>query len=73
MQTTDIMIHIDEQLDTNQQQELESEARKLEGVIAPRFNQPHLFLVSYNPEKINSSELLNAVKANGYNGQLVGM
>ncbi|MCK5877171.1 MAG: hypothetical protein KAG43_06010 [Candidatus Marithrix sp.] len=73
MQTTDIMLHIDEQLESKQQQILENDVRKLEGVIAPRFNRPHLFLVSYNPEKVKSLELLNFVTARGYNCQLVGM
>ena len=73
MQTSDIMIHVNEQLEANSQQELETEVRKLEGVIAPRFNQAHLLLVSYNPEKTSSSAILGIVKAKGYTAQLVGM
>ena len=73
MQTSDVMIHIDENLDTSKQQELETEIRELEGVIAPRFNLEHLLLVSYNPDKTSSSELLSVVKDKGYNAQLVGM
>ncbi|MES9858722.1 MAG: ATP-binding protein [Sedimenticola sp.] len=73
MQASDIMIHIDENLMGSEQQELETTVRELEGVIAPRFNKEHLFLVSYNPDKINSSELLSTVKASGYKAQLVGM
>ena len=34
MQSTDIMIHINESLTENKQQELESELRSVEGVIA---------------------------------------
>ncbi|MBK5963973.1 hypothetical protein CCR95_07695 [Thiocystis minor] len=73
MQTTDIMIHIDETLDTVQQQALESRIRGLQGVIAPRFNKPHLLLVAYNPDRTSSAVLLDAVKARGYTGRMVGL
>lgn len=73
MQTADIMIHIDDNLVTSEQQELEAKVRELEGVIAPRFNQKHLFLVSYNPDKTNASALLDVIKTTGYKAQLVGM
>ena len=66
MQATD-------KLEIRQQQELESEVRGVEGVIAPRFNQPHLLVVSYNPDTTGSSKLLSVVKAKGYSAQLVGM
>jgi|GEM_PF-2151266 len=73
MQLSDVMIHINEQVDTNQQYALETTIRKVEGVVAPRFNQPHLFLVSYNPEKTSSSSILHVVQKSGYTAQLVGI
>ena len=49
MQTTDIMIHINGSLDAAQQQAIESELREIEGVIAPRFDQPHLLVILNRP------------------------
>lgn len=73
MQTTDILIHIDEVLNPNQQQVIESELRAIEGVIAPRFNKPHLLVISYNSDKTNTLALLKAVKDKGYQAQVVGL
>ena len=73
MNSIDVMIHINEQLNLSQQQEIENQLREVEGVIAPRFNKPHLLLIYYNTDKTNSSFLQNFVKAKGYQTQLVGM
>ena len=73
MQTTDIMIHINEPLDATQRQAIESELREIEGVIAPRFDQPHLLVILYDSESTNSSTLLNVVKSKGYQAQLIGL
>ena len=75
MDFSDLIIHVNETLEANERESLENELRKLNGVIAPRFNKqtPHLLLVSYNPQKIGSSQLLKRVKAHDYNAQLIGM
>jgi len=73
MNSIDVMIHVDEQLNLSQQQEIENQLREVEGVIAPRFNTPHLLLIYYNMDKTNSSVLQNFVKSKGYQTQLVGM
>lgn len=73
MQTTDVMIHINEQLNTQQKQIIETQLREINGVIAPRFNKEHLLLVCYNSDRTNSSILLNCVKLQGYQTQLVGI
>jgi vacuolar-type H+-ATPase subunit D/Vma8 len=70
---TDILIHVNEELEKNQKKELESELRNIEGVIAPRFNKEHLLLVEYDSNKIDTSVLLDAVKSGGYQAQLVGL
>ncbi|MEW6514987.1 MAG: ATP-binding protein [Pseudomonadota bacterium] len=73
MHTPDITIHIDQTLDTVTQQGLESSMREIDGVIAPRFNLPHMLVVLYNSEKTNPAALLDAVRSKGYQAQLVGM
>ena len=73
MQTADILIHIDETLDSDQQQQLEDSLRAVEGVIAPRFNKPHMLLVAYNSAVTSSAQLLHKVSHEGLHARLVGM
>lgn len=73
MQTPEIMIHINEQLNLDQQQAIESAMREIDGVIAPRFNLPHMLVILYDADKIDSATLLDAIKSQGYQAQLVGL
>ena len=73
METCDIMIHIDESLAQIKQQELESELRSIEGVIAPRFNKPHLLVIAYDTMRTDSPALLKHVTDKGYQAQLVAL
>jgi hypothetical protein len=73
MHTPDITIHINQELDQERRQELELSMRRINGVIAPRFNLPHLLVVLYNAERTSASALLDAVRGSGYQAQLVGL
>ena len=75
MQLTDVLVHVSEKISGDEKTHLVDQLRKLNGVIAPRFTEDkdHLLLVSYNSDAINALALLNKVKQNGYNAQLVGM
>lgn len=73
MYTTDVMIHIKQTIAPEQQQVLETTMREIDGVIAPRFNLPHMLVVLYNAEKTSSKALLNSVRGKGYQAQLVGL
>lgn len=73
MHTPDITIHINQKLDQQKQQELESSMRMIDGVIAPRFNLPHLLVVLYNSGRTSPAVLLDAVRGKGYQAQLVGL
>ena len=74
MSVSDILIHIDEDLNEQQRKSLEDSMRDINGVVAPRFNsgKEHLLLVAFNPEVTTTSALLANVKSLGYNAQLVG-
>ena len=72
-QITDLIIHVDESIDHREEQLLLGEVRKMEGVMTPEFNRPHLMMVTYNPEKVNSYELLTTVRSEGYHAQLIGI
>ena len=75
MHIADLLIHVNESLGSARRESLEEELRRVQGVIAPRFNKetPHLLLVAYDPQQIDSRNLLKRVRANGYSAQLVGM
>lgn len=73
MHTPDITIHINQELEQEKQQALETAMREIDGVIAPRFNLPHMLVVLYNSERTTPAALLAAVKGKGYQAQLVGL
>ncbi len=71
----DVIIHINEPLDTEARTALENTMRKIEGVVSPGFNagKAHLLLITYNTETTTTAALLEKVRAAGYTGQVVGM
>jgi len=75
MQLTDVLIHLNKNTSKTEKDNIVENLRKIEGVIAPRFNEEkeHLLLVSYNSDTTNSLALLNDVKSTGYTAQLVGL
>ena len=75
MNVVDVLIHVNNRLDNNQRVQLEQTMRDLDGVIAPRFNpdHPHLMLVAFNPQHVQSKTLLQQVKSVGYQAQLIGV
>jgi hypothetical protein len=73
MQTTDIMIHLNDTPSHAQQQEIEADLREMAGVIAPRFNKPKLLVVLYNPDLTDSVTLLKMVAEHGQAAQLIGL
>jgi hypothetical protein len=73
MQTTDVMIHLNDAPSHAQQQEIEASLREMAGVIAPRFNKRTLLVVLYDPGQIDSGILLKKVTGQGFTAQLVGL
>ena len=75
MQLTDVLIHLDKNINETEKENIIEQLRAVEGVVAARFNKEkeHLLLVSYNSDTTSSLTLLNEVKAKGYKAQLVGL
>ncbi|KPK73684.1 MAG: hypothetical protein AMJ84_01755 [Acidithiobacillales bacterium SM23_46] len=75
MSISDVMIHINESLDTEARSSLEDATRKVEGVVSARFNhgKEHLLAVAYDTTKTNAAVVLQSVRAGGCTAQLVGM
>lgn len=73
MNVSDVLIHVNERLDSQARQSLEEEMRQVEGVIAPRFSpgHEHLMVVAFNPAQVHTSALLQKVQSFGYGAQLI--
>lgn len=72
---TDVLIHINDDLDAAARQALERGSSQAAGVTQARFcgGKEHLLLVSYNPAATRAGEILEAVRGKGVQAQLVGL
>jgi len=71
----DILIHVDEDLDDSHKLKIANELRKQRGVVSVLNHEktPHLFVVKYKNNEVNSSELLASVCQSGIHAELVGI
>ena len=72
---SDVMIHIDENLNVREQSQLENQMRQQKGVVGLGYHetQPHLMIVEFNQETTTPKDLLHAVNDFGLHAELVGM
>ena len=71
---SDIMLHIDEELNLKEQHLLEENMRKQNGVIGLGYHEkhPHLMIVEYDIDSTTPQNLLHTVKDYGLHAELVG-
>ena len=71
---SDIMLHIDEDLNQKEQLILESQMRDQTGVIGLGYHntQPHLMIVEYDRDATTPKTLLHTVHNYGLHAELVG-
>jgi len=71
----DITLHIDENLNTEQRETIEESLRALDGVVSVHNSEktPHLSIVQYNPEEMDSKRILKRVTDQGAHAELIGM
>ena len=71
----DVTIHVDETLDASGISPLDAAFREQDGVVSVHVDEkrPHLFVLEYNPVKVNSSDLLKVVQQQGMHAELVGL
>jgi hypothetical protein len=72
---TDVLIHIDDALESDQRQGLETRLREIDGVVSVKNpdDRPHLTLVQYVPDKVSAQNLLKIVTGEGVRAELVGL
>jgi len=71
----DVVVHVDETLKPDQLKTIEDHIHKIGGVVSAcnRDDQPHLILVTYNPERVKSIDILEKVRRDGVHAELVGL
>ena len=71
----DVTMHIDENLNAEQKGTLEESLRTLDGVVSVHNSEktPHLSIVQYNPDKIDSKRILKRITDQGAHAELIGL
>ncbi len=75
IQLADVTIHVDEDLAPDRRAGVEGKLRAIDGVVSVHNpdNRPHLIVVEYNPQKVKSTALLEAVKSENVHAELIGL
>ena len=75
IQLADVTVHMDENLDAGMRSSIEDQVRALDGVVSFHNpdDRPHLAVVEYDPAKVNSRSILDAVMAKGVHAELIGL
>lgn len=73
-QSSDIVIHVNEELDSQHIVTLSDKVQKITGVESAFFKKrrPHLMIVAYNSTKTKAQNVLQGVRDTGMHAQLVG-
>jgi hypothetical protein len=71
----DVTVHIDPDLDSAGRATVENTVRALDGVVSVHMpdDRPHLVVVEYNPDKVNSKGILDAILGQGMHAELAGL
>ncbi len=71
----DLTVHIDENLSPEQRITVEDSLRALDGVVSVHGSSktPHLIIVQYNPEKMDSQKILKRITNQGAHAELIGL
>ena len=75
MEMVDVTIHIDETVHRERRTQIADMVRAHKGVmgVAHHDETPHLLIVEYDPDTVNSQELLQTVLEQGVHAELIGM
>ncbi|MGD8515096.1 MAG: ATP-binding protein [Granulosicoccaceae bacterium] len=71
----DITIHIDENTSHDDREALRDTLLAMDGVMAAAYHdeRPHLMIIEYNPDVVDSSAFLQAISNRGLHGELIGL
>ena len=71
----DVTLHLDELISHADRETIRDSLLNMNGVMAADCHdeRPHLVIIVYNPDIINSSEFLKAAQDRGLHAELVGL
>jgi len=71
----DVTLHLDEKISHVDRETIRDSLLNMNGVMAADCHDetPHLVIIVYNPDIINSSEFLKAAQDRGLHAELVGL
>ena len=70
----EVTLHIDEDTSHEERENFRDTLLAMEGVIAAAYHdeKPHLMLIEYDPDVINSIDFVNAAKKRSLHTELIG-
>ena len=70
-----VTLHLNEDTSHDEREAFRDTLLALDGVMAAACHdeRPHLMLIEYDPDSINSLEFVNAAKNKGFHAQLIGL
>lgn len=71
----EVTLHIDENTSHDEREKFRDVLLSMDGVMAAAFHdeKPHLMLIEYNPDAINSIEFVDAAKKQSLHAELIGL
>ena len=71
----DVTIHINESIDAQTRLSLEKRLLAMDGVVAASSHNgtSHLIVVKFDPERLQSQDILQTVVATGLHAELIGL
>lgn len=72
---TDVTLHIDENTNHDEREAFRDSLLNMSGVMAAASQDktPHLMVIEYDPDTVNSSDFLDAATGRGLHAELVGL
>jgi cell division protein FtsX len=70
----EVTVHIDENTSHDERETLRDALLAMDGVMAAAYHdeRPHLMLIEYNPDTVNSIEFVNTANRRGLHAELIG-
>ena len=71
----EVTLHIDEDTSHDERENFRDVLLSMDGVMAAAYHdeKPHLIMIEYNPDVINSIEFVDAAKKQSLHAELIGL
>jgi hypothetical protein len=71
----EVTLHIDEDISHDKREEFRDVLLAMDGVMAAAYHdeKPHLMLIEYNPDAVNSIRFVDAAKKKNLHVELIGL